>query len=86
MAKTVQRPRPSVWKLAFTGGVPRRSLIVAVVVGVILNLINQGDALVVGGALDYLKLALTFVVPYGVATYGAVGARLQALRTAKTED
>jgi hypothetical protein len=33
------------WQFATSGGVPRRSLIAAIVVGMILNLINQGDAL-----------------------------------------
>jgi hypothetical protein len=57
-------------------GVPRRSLAVALVVGTILNLINQGDALLGGQPLDFLKIALTFAVPYCVATYGAVSYRL----------
>lgn len=78
--------RPSIWSLAITGGVPRRSFIVAVIVGIVLNAVNQGDALVAGGPLDYLKLGLTFVVPYCVATYGAVGARLQALRATDAKD
>ena len=57
-------------------GVPRRSFIVALVVGTILNLINQGDALLSGGPLDWTKIVLTFAVPYCVATYGAVSYRL----------
>ncbi len=48
-----------------------RSLAVAAVVGTILNAINQGDALVAGRPLDWLKIALTFCVPFCVATYGA---------------
>ena len=59
-------------------GVPRRSFLVAVIVGAILNLINQGDALLNGGPLNLTKIILTFVVPYCVATYGAVSYRLQA--------
>lgn len=59
-------------------GVPKRSLIVALVVGTILNLINQGDALFSGRRLDLVKLALTYAVPYAVATYGAVSFRLRA--------
>jgi hypothetical protein len=59
-----------------SGGVPRRSLVVALVVGAILNLINQGDALVAGAPLAWTKILLTFLVPYGVATYGAVSYRL----------
>ena len=73
------------WKLAFAysiaDGVPRRSLWVALVVGTILNLINQGDALVGGRHVDLTKLALTYVVPYFVCTYGAVSLRLREERT-----
>lgn len=53
-------------------GVPRRSLIVALIVGTILNLINQGDALLGAAHLNWTKIILTFAVPYCVATYGAV--------------
>jgi hypothetical protein len=56
--------------LALSQGIPRRSLVVAVVIGSILNLINQGDALMAGANL--FKLFLTYIVPYCVATYGAV--------------
>ncbi len=58
-------------------GVPRRSFVVALIVGTILNLINQGDALLSGAELDFTKIILTFAVPYCVATYGAVSYRLQ---------
>src|SRR5690349_8216408 len=61
-------------------GVPRRSFWVALVVGTILNLINQGDLLLRGVAPDWLKLALTYLVPYCVATYGAVSLRLSSVR------
>jgi hypothetical protein len=67
---------------ALTGGVPRRSFIAAIVVGTVLNLINQGDALFAGRPLDWTKLALTYLVPYFVTTYGAVSFRLAAERSA----
>ena len=73
------------WKLAcvyaLSEGVPRRSLWVALVVGTILNLINQGDALIAGRYIDITKLALTYAVPYFVCTYGAVSFRLREERT-----
>jgi hypothetical protein len=69
-------------RCAFSDGVPRRSLIVALIVGTILNLINQGDALVSGMPLDVSKLLLTYLVPYCVSTYGAVSYRLHAARLA----
>lgn len=48
-----------------------RALAVAAVVGTVLNLINQGDALLAGAPLDWWKIALTYGVPYLVASYGA---------------
>ena len=75
------------WEYAATGGVPRRSLAAAVVVGTILNLINQGDALLAGLPIDWLKLLLTYIVPYCVTTYGAVSFRLAlARRIAPSDD
>jgi hypothetical protein len=53
-------------------GVPRRALHAALIVGTILNLINQGDALIGVAPVNWLKVVLTYCVPYAVATYGAV--------------
>jgi hypothetical protein len=52
----------------------RRSLTVALVVGTILNLINQGDALLGAGTLVLWKLLLTYFVPFAVASYGSYAA------------
>ena len=59
---------------------PRRALAVALVVGTILNLINQGDALFAGGPVDLPKFLLNFIVPYCVSTYGAVSYRFHLAR------
>jgi hypothetical protein len=64
-------------RYCMSDGVPRRSFVVALVVGAILNLINQGDALLSGAPLNFTKIILTFAVPYCVATYGAVSYRLR---------
>ncbi len=84
-AADAESPR---WRLAYryavSGGVPRRSLWVAVIVGTILNLINQGDRLLSGQPFDLVKLALTYLVPYLVASYGAVSFRLQQNRPGRT--
>lgn len=53
-----------------------RSFWVAIVVGTILNLINQGDALLGMMPLNWTKILLTYFVPYAVSTYGAVSYRL----------
>ena len=63
------------WRMILRPSVVRQSILVAFVVGTILNLINQGDRLA-DGEIHWLKAALTYIVPYCVATYGAyVGAR-----------
>ncbi len=70
----------TLWEYASGGGVPRRSLAAAAVVGTILNLINQGDALFAAKPIDWTKLVLTYIVPYCVTTYGAVSFRLALAR------
>ena len=67
---------PAVWlKRAVSDGIPKRAALVALVVGPILTAINQFEALFGDQALSWWKLALTFVVPYVVATVGALGAK-----------
>jgi hypothetical protein len=48
-----------------------RSLLVALVVGTVLNAINQGPELWRGEPVVAWKLALTWCVPFLVASYGA---------------
>ena len=64
-----------IWLLATTGGVPGRSLLVAMLVGALLTLINQYDALFGSTMFNWYKAGLTDCVPYCVATYGAVTAK-----------
>lgn len=73
-------------RLCCSDGIPRRSFAVALVVGTVLNVINQGDVLLGAGRLNWTKLLLTFAVPYCVATYGAVSFRLHALPEAREEE
>ena len=72
--------RPSLAAIVFERGIVRRSLILAAIVGTILNFINQGDAFVAGTHLVAWKIVLTYCVPYCVATYGAVTARLDMMK------
>lgn len=55
---------PSFVLLAFSDGVPQTAFAVSLIVGTILNLINQGDALFGDAPVDGVKLVLTYVVPY----------------------
>lgn len=69
-------------RYALSDGIPLRSFYVALIVGTILNLINQGDALFGAASIQWLKVALTYVVPYAVSTYRAVSYRLAQSRKA----
>jgi hypothetical protein len=51
-----------------------RSLAVSLTVGTILNAINQGAEIVHGQPVNVLKLALTYAVPFFVASFGAYSA------------
>jgi Mg/Co/Ni transporter MgtE len=55
------------------------SIKVSLVVGFILNIINQGDLLFSFqfNKINWLKLLLTFAVPYIVTTYASVKERLK---------
>lgn len=59
---------------ALRPGIMKRSLVIAVIVGTLLNVINQGDAMFGTKDLSMLKCMLTYMVPYCVSTYGAVTA------------
>lgn len=56
-----------------------RAAKLALVVGPILVLINQGDAIFSGVQPDWLKVALTFVVPYCVSTWTSVAKDLESV-------
>ncbi len=55
-----------------------RGLKVAIVVGVLLNLINQWEALSTAswGAIHWPKFLLTFCVPFCVSVYSSAMAKL----------
>ena len=62
------------FEAALERGTVATSAKVALFVGSILALINYGDRIFFYGdmrALDWFKLAVTYCVPYCVATYGA---------------
>ena len=53
-----------------------RALKVALIVGTLLCLINQGDVIVQANivSINWVKLALTYTVPYLVSVYSAISA------------
>jgi PAS domain S-box-containing protein len=63
---------------ALSSSVLKRALVVAAVVGSILNLINQGWQITHADwtHINYIKMGLTFLVPYLVSTYSSTKAKL----------
>lgn len=51
--------------------VVRRATLVSLVVGSLLNLINQSDAILYQASVDWLNLILNFIVPYCVSSFSA---------------
>jgi len=57
-----------------------RALRIALVVGTVLNLINQSGYWLHDDSLHIGHLLLNYVVPYCVASYSAVRTRMQDIR------
>jgi hypothetical protein len=72
----------SKFNLFFSIALERYSLInsikVALIVGTLLNLINQGEQLAgfMWAEIDFIKFGLTFLVPFLVATYASSTTKL----------
>jgi hypothetical protein len=50
------------------------ALRVSLLIGTILNAINNGETLVTGGDLPWLKVLMNYLVPYCVASYSGAKA------------
>jgi len=61
-------------KQVFSWPIAKRSVVVAIVVGTILNAINQGPEIWAGEDVILWKLLMTYCVPFLVASYGAYSA------------
>lgn len=61
-----------------------RAVRVALVVGTLLIIINYADRAIANNltGVDLIKMVITYLVPYGVSTYSAVGA-LRAQQSAQ---
>ena len=70
----MRNPALTALRLASSWQIARRSTVVMLFVGTLLNLINQGDVLLSPAAINWWKVALTYCVPFCVATFGAYSA------------
>lgn len=61
----------SLVQVACSGKIVKNSLRIALVVGSILNLVNQGSAILAGTGISWIHVSLNYLVPYCVASYSA---------------
>jgi hypothetical protein len=73
-------------RMATSHGTPRRAAKLAAMVGTLLVLINQWEAAVGAGSMDWVKVALTYCVPYMVSTYTSVSKDLHLRREAEVAE
>lgn len=66
-------------EIALSSKIVSRALKVSLIVGTLLNLINQYSSIVSLDiqTLNFLKLALTYAVPYSVTTYTATAMKIE---------
>lgn len=67
-------PRRQALSRTFAWRSVRRSLAVALLIGTVLNTINQGPEIFTGHWPVWWKLLLTYSVPFCVASYGSYAA------------
>jgi hypothetical protein len=58
-------------QLACSARIAQSALRVALVVGTVLNAINQGGAILAGNSIVWFHLLMNYFVPYCVASYSA---------------
>ena len=66
-------------KIALSPPIISRALKISLIVGTLLNLINQGSSLLAFDieTINFTKLILTYFVPYSVTTYTATAMKVE---------
>lgn len=58
-------------RVACSGTIVKNSIHIALVVGTVLNLVNQGEYILMGAGVSWPHVLLNYLVPYCVASYSA---------------
>ncbi len=61
----------SLFQVACSRKIVRNALRVSLVVGTVLNVINQSGSVMSGSGISWFHLLLNYLVPYCVASYSA---------------
>ena len=59
------------WRLMFTPAIARSAAQVSLVVGTVLNALNQGPELLHHGQVSWPRVAMNYVVPWCVSAFSA---------------
>lgn len=77
MSDTVENMQISFWAAVCEQSTFRRALIVASIVGTLLCLINQWEAVINGFVgMSWLKVILTYMVPFSVSSYSTAASKV----------
>lgn len=60
------------WTIAVQKHIVTNACRIAIVVGTVLNIINQSEAILAGHGIAWGHVVMNYIVPYCVATYSAV--------------
>ena len=71
------------WRLIVKPRININSVYVALVVGTLLNLVNQGEQLLSGVGIEWPRVLLNYVVPFCVASYSAAKNEMDQLSKRK---
>lgn len=65
---------PSFFEIATRPAIVKRAAIMGLIVGNVIAALNYGDKILMGqmNDTDWLKIAITFLVPYSVSTISSV--------------
>jgi len=70
-------PFNAIYTLLVRPDIQKRALMIAVIVGTLLNCINQVPEMLNGESLQLIKAGLTYCVPYCVSLFSSVASLLR---------
>ena len=85
MTASHEDTHPSLTRLLFGDGTPKKAFLTALIVGTVLTVINHGDGLLNGEFPPFWKVLLTYCVPYCVTTWGAFTGKRAQIRRLKSQ-
>ncbi len=73
-------------QLAFGHGTPKKAFLTSLFVGTLLILVNHGDQIINGQFPHFIKVLITYLVPYLVTTWGSILGKKSKFNNSKEYD